>query len=188
MPAATAIRPAPSHRAGEPKRRQLKWTTPTPANPTKAKRTPDQGPVPRMETLPCHWRTASAKTTASPSNRVARVAARQPTNRRARPRNAAKERAVPNHGPRLRVKAMPSSWIAKTTPQPPVIPEARSHCFNLCPNLLRGAAGSVNVTTLAISVIGMVMDMTAAEKIAFPMKDVARSRPPPVLSVKSRKS
>jgi hypothetical protein len=50
------------------------------------------------------------------------------------------------------------------------------------------APGSVKVAVLAIKVIGMVIDMTAAENMALPMKDVARYCPPPVYSVKSRKS
>ena len=96
---------------------------------------------------------------------------------------------VPSQGPRLRVNINPKTWTASATPPAAHTANAGSH-WDRRLAVARFLSGRLErATTAPAAVIGMVINITAAANMAFPMNDVTRPlAPPPVISIKFRES
>ena len=124
--------------------------------------------------LPKDWSKARAKAKARLRTKLAREKTRQPKKRRTSPAKMANDVAVPTHGPRLNVKMIPSNWIARIRPQTTLSPSSSRNALDLARNDWVDHTGSRRVTVARTRVIGIVIDMTVAAKMVFPMKDVMR--------------
>ena len=163
-------------------------TRTVPAKPNSAITNPNQGPTLTTDTFPCQCKNPTQRMPASPNTRPDRITILQPNEIRVRTRNAANANNAPLQGPLLNVNIKPSSWTPKIDAHKTVLMVSALSWLILDkgPQFSRSPFWKWRVA--AISVTGTVMVSTVAAKIALPMKIVTLAEPPPVDSVRLRKS
>ena len=165
---------------------QVRNTTVIPTRPISDSNPPHIDGIPKIDKLPCQTNIDIVIATTSPKIRANLNILDHPNSRMVHTQKTAIETINPIHEPRLNVNNNPSNCIDISRPHTAKI----AIILRTLRTLLLGILSSA-LSTLAIAkdmVIAIDIPITAAAKIALPIKEVIRPDPPPVTSVKFRKS